>query len=296
MSDRTLRASLYFLGAVTVLYLLVTVLRDGDGGGETQDSGLAGVLAELDGEWLTRADLAGPGETIQLSKDGGLWTVNGFDADSAAVARFLRAVDEVEVRSVAATNPANHERMGVTAEGAWTMTIDGTTTVLLGNSGNRYRTFYARLPEADEVSLVEGDLRSAATRSLFDWRNKLMVRADTAAVMIVRVTRDGTTTAYERQDSVWTVDGEEVEGVTMRDLLQELAGLRASGFAPQDAVMPETPDRFVQALDAEGNEIASVHLAEQENNFRASSPASPYIFEIANFRADRIAPEPPGDG
>ena len=297
MSDRTLRASLYFLGAVTVLYLLVTLLGDGGGGdGRADDSGLAAVLAELDGGWLTRAELAGPDETIQLSKDGGVWTVNGLDADSAAIARFLRAVDETEVSSVAATNPANHERMGVTSESAWTMTIDGTTTVLLGNNGNRYRTFYARLPEADEVSLVEGDLRAAATRSLFDWRNKLMVRADTAAVMSVRVTRDGATTVYERQDSIWTVGGEEVEGVTMRDLLQELAGLRASGFAPQDAVMPDTPNRSVQALDADGNEIASVQLAEQEDNFRASSPASPYIFEIANFRADRIAPEPPGDG
>ena len=296
MSDRTLRASLYFLGAVTVLYLLVTVLRDEGGDGPADDSGLAAVLGELDGEWLTRVELAGPEETIELSKDGGVWTVNGFEADSAAIARFVRAVDEVEVRSVAATNPANHERMGVTAGSAWTMTVDGTVTVLLGNSGNRYRTFYARLPEGDEVSLVEGDLRSAATRSLFDWRNKVMVRADTAAIASVRVTRDGTTTVYERRDSVWTLEGEEVEGVKVRDMLQELSGLRASGFAPQDAVMPETPDRSVQALDADGNEIASVQLAEQESSFRAFSPASPYIFEIANFRADRIAPEPPGDG
>lgn len=296
MTDKTLRASLYFLGGVTVLYLLVTLLKGGDGDGPTDDSGLAAVLGELDGEWLTRVELAGPDDAIELSKDGGVWTVNGFEADSAAVARFLRAVDEVEVGSVAATNPANHERMGVTAGSAWTMTVDGTTTVLLGNSGNRYRTFYARLPETDEVSLVEGDLRSAATRSLFDWRNKVMVRADTAAVTSIRVTRDGTTSLYERRDSVWTVDGEEVEGAAVRDLLQELAGLRASGFAPQDADMPDTPDRSVVALDAEGSEVASVQLAEQESNFRASSPATPYIFEIANFRADRIAPEPPDDG
>ncbi len=296
MSDRTLRASLYFLGAVTALYLLVAVLRNGGGDGPAADSDLAEVLGGLDGGWLTGIELAGPEEVFELSKDGGVWTVNGFEADSAAIARFLRAVDEVEVRSVAATNPANHDRMGVTAESAWTATFDGAATVLLGNSGNRYRTFYARLPGADVVSLVEGDLRSAATRSLFDWRNKVMVRADTAAVMSVQVTRDGTTTVYERQDSVWTAGGEEVEGATVRDLLQELAGLRASAFAPQDAEMPDTPDRSVRALDADGNEVASVRLAEQETNFRASSPASPYIFEIANFRADRIAPEPPGDG
>ncbi len=296
MSDKTLRASLYFLGAVTVLYLLVTLAKDGDDGSPAADSDLAAVLAELDGGWLTRVELSGPGDAILLEKDGGVWTVNGFEADSGAIDRFLRAVDEVEVKSVAATNPANHERMGVTAEGAWTLTIDGTVTVLLGNSGNRYRSSYARLPEADEVNLIEGDLRAAAVRSLFDWRNKVMVRADTAAVTSIRVTRDGTTTVYERQDSTWTVDGEEVDRVKVRDLLQELSGLRASAFAPQDAEMPETPDRSVQALDADGNEIASVQLAEQEDNFRVLSPASPYIFEIANFRADRIAPEPPGEG
>ena len=296
MSDKTLRASLYFLGAVTVLYLLVTLAKDGDDGSPAADSDLAAVLAELDGGWLTRVELSGPGDAILLEKDGGVWTVNGFEADSGAIDRFLRAVDEVEVKSVAATNPANHERMGVTAEGAWTLTIDGTVTVLLGNSGNRYRSSYARLPEADEVNLIEGDLRAAAVRSLFDWRNKVMVRADTAAVTSIRVTRDGTTTVYERQDSTWTVDGEEVDRVKVRDLLQELSGLRASAFAPQDAEMPETPDRSVEALDADGNEIASVQLAEQEDNFRVLSPASPYIFEIANFRADRIAPEPPGEG
>ena len=296
MSDKTLRASLYFLGAVTVLYLLMTLAKGGDGGSPAADSDLGAVLAELDGSWLTRVELTGPGDAILLEKDGGVWTVNGFEADSGAIDRFLRAVDEVEVKSVAATNPANHERMGVTAEGAWTLTIDGTATVLLGNSGNRYRTAYARLPEADEVNLIEGDLRAAAVRSLFDWRNKVMVRADTAAVTSIRVTRDGTTTVYERQDSTWTVDGEEVDRVKVRDLLQELSGLRASAFAPQDAGMPETPDRSVQALDADGNEIASVQLAEEESNFRAFSPASPYIFEIPTFRADRIAPEPPGEG
>ena len=296
MSDKTLRASLYFLGAVTVLYLLVTLAKDGDDGSPAADSDLAAVLAELDGGWLTRVELSGPGDAILLEKDGGVWTVNGFEADSGAIDRFLRAVDEVEVKSVAATNPANHERMGVTAEGAWTLTIDGTVTVLLGNSGNRYRSSYARLPEADEVNLIEGDLRAAAVRSLFDWRNKVMVRADTAAVTSIRVTRDGTTTVYERQDSTWTVDGEEVDRVKVRDLLQELSGLRASAFAPQDAGMPETPDRSVQALDADGNEIASVQLTEEESNFRAFSPASPYIFEIPTFRADRIAPEPPGEG
>ena len=292
MSEKTLRASLYFLGSVTVLYLLITLA--GGRGAPAGDAGLAAAFDGIDGESLTRAELAGPRDTIRLEKDGDHWTVNGFEADSSAVNRFLRAVGEVEVASVAATNPANHGRLGVTADSAWAITA-GDVTVLLGKTGNRFRTAYARLPDADQVGVIEGDLRAAAARPLFDWRNKLILRTDTASVAGIRVARDGESVLYERQDSSWTADGAEADGTTVRNILQELAGLRASGFAPQDAEMPAEPDRTLQAMDAAGNEVASLSLAEQEGNFRVTSSASAYVFEVPTFRADRIAPAPPND-
>ena len=296
MSEKTLRACLYFLGAVTVLYFVITLGRGGAGGASAGDSDLAGAFAGIDGEALARVDLIGPRETIRLERAGDAWTVNGFDADSGAVARFLRALDEVEVGPVAAANPANHQRLGVSTDSAWTLTTDAGTTVLLGKTGNRFRTAYARLPDADQVSLIEGDLRAAAARSLFDWRDKVILSADTAAIASIHVAREGETVIYERGDLTWMVGGgAEADATTVRNILQELAGLRASGFAPQDAEMPEEPDRAVLALDANGNEIASLWLAEQESNFRVSASASPYIFEVPTFRADRVAPAPPDD-
>lgn len=296
MSEKSLRASIWFLGAVVALYLVARLAGGGGGGGaDTTDSDLAGAFADMDGESLSVVEIEGPEDTIRLERDGDAWTVNGFEADSSAVARFLRAIDEVEVAAVVATNPANHARLGVTADSAWALTADGAGTVLLGNAGNRFRTSYARLPDTDRVSLIEGDLRSAAARPLFDWRNKIVLQADTAAVASIHVTRDGRQVVYQRQDSTWATGDEEADATTIRNILQELAGLRASGFAPQDAEMPDEPDRIVQAMDAAGNEVAAVALVEEEANFRVSTPASPYIFEIPSFRADRIAPAPPDD-
>ncbi len=301
MSEKTLRACLYFLGAVTALYVVATLVGGGSGS-SADDSALATAFAGMDGETLTRADLAGPRDTIRLERTGDDWTVNGFRADSGAVARFLRALDEIEVGAVAAANPANHARLGVTTDSAWAVTTDGGTTVLVGKAGNRFRTAYARLPDSDRVSLIEGDLRGAAARPLFDWRDKMILRADTAAISSIRVTRDGETVTYERQDSSWTMGGgdagaddAEADATTVRNMLQELAGLRASGFAPQDAEMPEESDRTVLALDGDGNEVAFLSLAEQEGNFQVSSSGSPYVFEVPTFRADRIAPAPPDD-
>lgn len=296
MSEKTLRLALYSLAAVTVLYVAVTLLRGGGNGTQATDSALAEAFAEMAGESHTRFDIAGPRDTLRLEREVDGWTVNGFAADSGAVSRFLRAVEDVAIASVAATNPANHGRLGVTADSAWSLGAGDGPVVLLGKTGNRFRTAYVRLPDEDRVSLIEGDLRSAAARSLVDWRDKMILRLDTALVAGISVTRDGETAMYARQDSSWTSRGGEADATTVRNILQELANMRASGFAPQDVAMPDEPERMVVASDADGNELASLTLAEGDGNFHVSSADSPYIFEVPTFRANRVAPEPPDGG
>lgn len=296
MSEKTLRMALYSLVAVTALYVAVILLRGGGNGSVAADSALADAFGEMAGESQTHFDITGPRDTVRLARDVDGWTVNGFEADSGAVSRFLRAVDEVEIASVAATNPANHGRLGVTADSAWSLGAGDGPVVLLGKTGNRFRTAYARLPDEDLVSLIEGDLRAAAARPLLDWRDKMILRVDTANVAGITVVRDGETMVYERQDSSWTSGGDEADATTVRNILQELANMRASGFAPEDAELPAEPERAVVAVDDEGNELASLALSEGDGNFRVTSADSPHIFEIPTFRANRVAPGPPDEG
>lgn len=296
MSTKSLRASLYFLAAVAGLYLLATLLGGNGGASRPVDPDLNVALKGLGAAPHELFVIEGPSGSIRLEMSGGAWTANGFDADSSAVARLVRAAEDAEVLAVAGTNPANHGRFGVTADSAWSLSAGDGPVVLLGKGGPRFRTFYARLPEADMVSLIEGDLRSAAARPIAEWRDKVVLRADTAAVARIAVTRDGETVVYERQDSVWSADGDEAEAVTVRNILQELATLRAGGFAPEGAEMPETADLAVVATDAEGNELASLSLAEREGSYWLSSASSPYIVEIPTFRANRLAPVAPEEG
>lgn len=296
MSEKGLRASLCFLGAVVVLYFLVTLLGRGGDSPRTVDSDLAGALEELRAAPHDLFVIEGPSGAIRLETGGGTWTANGFEADSSAIDRLVRALEELVVVSVAGTNPANHGRFGVTPDSAWAIGAGEGPRVLLGKAGTRFRTAYARLPEGDVVSVIEGDLRSAAARPLADWRNKVVLRADTAAVARIVVTHGGETRLYEREDSAWTVNGDTAEAVTVNSLLQELATLRASGFAPEGSAMPEPADRTVVATDVDGNELAAISLAGQEGSYWLSSTNSPYIFEIPTFRANRLAPGGPEEG
>lgn len=296
MSNKTLRASLYFLGAVTALYVLVTLLRSDD---ERATSGVAAALASINGQQLTRIEFASPLNRFLLQKEGDGWTVNHYVADTAVVHRLLRAIDSAEVREVAAANPDHHLDLGITADSARKMVTDGGVTILFGkHARNRSRTGYVRLPDSDTVHFVYGDLRYSVGRTLFEWRNKVMLRVDTSAVAAVHVTRDGATTVYERRDSTWTVNGEEASARTVRntirDMLQELAEVRASGFVDED-FETEGEIGFVRALDADGNELASLSLSEGSGSHIGSTPASPYVFRMPRFRFDRIMPEPPGE-
>lgn len=293
MTRKTLRACIYSLVAVGALYLVVTLARGGGGGARSVDPGLAAALEEIAAGPHERFVIDGPEGAIRLELNADAWTANGFEADSSAVARLIRAVEETEVGAIAGTNPANHGRFGLTADSAWTFTAGDALPILLGKTGTRFRTAYARLPDSDPVSVVEGDLRSAAARPLVDWRDKIVARADTSAVVRIAVTHAGGTEVYERQDSVWMVGGGEAEAATVRAILQELASLRASGFAPEGSGMPEAADRSVVATDANGNELVSLAMAEQEGNFWLKSAASPYVFEIPIFRANRLAPGAP---
>ncbi len=209
----------------------------------------------------------------------------------------MRALEETEVASVAATNPENHGRLGLDTDSAWTLEVDDDAHLLLGKAGTRFRTAYARLPGEDVASLIQGDLRSAAARPLLDWRNKIVLRADTAAVAAIRVTRDGDETVFERRDSTWMVGDEEADETTVRNILQELSGLRATGFAPEADAAPSEADadRIVRATNADGEDVASLFLTGQEGSFLVATPASPYVFEVPTYRADRVAPGPPDD-
>ena len=299
MSSKTLRASLYFLGAVTALYVLVMLLT-GDREAVAPDSRLAAALAAIDTQRLTRVEFTHTSGDILLEKEGDDWTVNGYRTDTAVVQRFLRAIGDAEVQEVAATNPDNHEALDITPDSARKMVTSGGVTILFGKHARRPRTGFARMPDSDTVRYVRGDLRYTVGRNEFEWRDKVMLRADTSAVATLRVTRDGTTTSYERRDSIWSVNGEEADpgtvSSTIADMLRELAEMRASGFEPRDAERPEEPDRSLRALDEDGNELVSVLLVDNTVNYIASSPSTPYIFQVPKFRADRIAPEPPGEG
>jgi hypothetical protein len=305
MSEQSLKKILVTLAALVALWGVSALFSGRGGGGSSEaDGGVAAMLENLDAATIESVHINGPLATLTLERSAGAWTVNGYVADSVAVGRLWDALSGSEVSGVVATNPANHDRMGVSSDSAWTVELtrsEGeTSSILIGKNGPTYPSTYARLQDQDVVVVVTGDLRSAVARGVVAWRDKTILRTDTAAV--ARVVIDGSDGSYtlERPDGVWMVDGQVAPAIAVGNLMRELNLLVATGFV-EDAPPDEADPRRVTALDAAGDTLMTVLISGTESTRHARVRDSDVVFEIPSWRVDRIAPSvetllPTGDG
>lgn len=295
MSEQTLKRIFVALGVLVVLWALSALLSGRGGGGRPADLGVAAALEGLDATSIEAVRIQGPDQTVELARGGGAWTVDGYPADSVALARLWGALEGSIVGDVVATNPANHARMGLAADSTWTLDLTrvggGTSSLVVGKNGPTFPSTYARLPDEDAVVVVTGDLRAAITRRPDDWRDKTILRTDTAAVASVVIEAGGATYTVNRPDSVWMVDGELATASIMAELMRQMGRLLATGFVAEgDSIAEENPRRVV-ALDAAGDTLSVITLTGDESTRHVRVPGNDVVFEIPSWRVDQIAPD-----
>ena len=293
MSEQTLKQVFGALGILVVLWLGSVLLSGRGGGGLAPDGSLASLFERLDETTVDAVRIVGPSQAVALERSGGTWTVNGNPADSSAVTRLWSALSGAEVGGVVANNPANHERMGLSADSAWTVDFTladgGMASVVVGKAGPIFPSGFVRLPDQDAVVVVSGDFRPTVILGITQWRDKTILRVDTAAVARVVVETDEGIHVAERSDTTWSVDGEPANANTMRSVLDELANLVALGFVEDGEALEENPRRVI-ALGAEADTLGIVVVTGGSATRHARTPGSATVFEIPIFRADRITP------
>jgi hypothetical protein len=305
MSERALKQLVGALAVVVVLWLAVTLVsRAGDGSiGPSGD--LAAFFDGVSADAVSEVRILRPADTIVLSRVAEGWSVNGFRADSGSVARFFQTLEGAQAGNLVAANPANHDRMGVSADSARTLELEvgsQTRSLLFGGTGPRPSTIYARQPGADQVYLVEGALSSHLQRQLDDWRNRRMLAIDTGRVARIAVQRGDDAYTLVRGDSVWTfADGGAARESQVRSVLDELAGgLVASRFVADDDSLAARPQGgSTVAFSEQGDVLVEVTVGEGTGERWAMVAGDSVRYRLPAFRVDLIVPtlesvRPPG--
>jgi len=294
VSEKALKALLVTLGVVVVLWLAVTLLP-GRGGSAGAPGKMAAFFEGISPDAVTAVTIEGPGTHIELRREATGWSVNGYAADSSAVARFWTSVDSADLGDLVARNPANHARMGVAADSTHkvTFTLAGgdTRVLLVGKSGPRYPTVYVRLPDDDNVYLLDSDLRASVAKVLPDWRDKRIVAVDTARVRRLSIWLPGGGYEVVRSDSVWNVaGGGEADASTVRSMLGELRDLRGTGFVEVTDTLGPAGRRIV-ALNEAGDTLARLELGKGKGDVWVRTRGKDTVFRLPGWRVERLVPE-----
>lgn len=297
MSESALKRILVVVGVLVAAWLIVTLLRSPVGTGDGDPGPLADLVASLDPDRVQELRFVQPDDTIRLSRTDGVWSVNGHPADSARIARFWSDLAGARVTGPVARNPSNHPRLGVAADSATRMvarTAEGEeVTLLVGESGPSRPSAYVRLPDRDPVHVVHADLRGAAAREADAWRDRTVVRVDTSRVRRLVLSRPEGDVTLDRPDGLWVLDdGTPGDSAAVQGILGALAGLRATGFAPDTASL-DAAGRTLVALDRAEDTLTVLSLAEMEPAgalLRARD--DPTIYELTSYQVGRLFPEP----
>jgi hypothetical protein len=297
VSERMLKRLVAALGAVAAIWLVVFLVSNRSGDEAPEITGpIATFFEGVDSSSIAVARFIRAQDTVELRSVGGAWLVNGFRSDSGAVSRFFQTVEDTEAEAVAATNPSNHARMGVDADTAAAMEIEqngSTRRLLIGLEGPRNGTFYARIPDEDAVYLMDSGLRSYVFRGLDDWRNRRMLAIDTTQVRRITVERDGESATVVRTDSTWTfADGDPVNTRTVQAILNELGGgLVAARFVAETDSIGRLPAGGTTTAYAEsGDQLAAVTVGSGSGDRWAMAAGDSVRYRLPPFRVDLIVP------
>jgi hypothetical protein len=297
VSDRTLKRLLAALGAVAAVWLVVFLVSRGNGSEPAEITGpIATFFEGADSASLSAVRFLRSFDTLELRKVGETWEAGGFKSDSGAVSRFFQTLGDTEIEGIAATNPANHARMGLDADTAAAMELEqagATRRILIGLDGPRAGTLYARLPDEDVVYLLDSGIRSYVFRQLDDWRNRRMLAIDTARVRRLTVERDGQSATLVRADSVWTfADGSPANARPIQNILGELAGgLVASRFvAATDSIGMLPPGGSTVAYSESGEQLAAVTVGSGTGDRWGMAAGDSVRYRLPPFRVDLIVP------
>ncbi len=297
MSEKRLRALAYIVATLTLLWVVIALLPGGGGGGSAPPGTLSGFFRGVEAETVSTVRVVGPGggDSLELSRRLGEWTVNGYRADSGSVARFWDAMGKAEVRDLIGSNPENHPRFGLDPDSAWSLELvagEKARRLLIGKAGNRYGTAYVRLPEEDPVYLLHGGLRSSVTRDLEGWRNKRVASLDTAGVGRIEGEGEEGRFALVRVDSVWALEGVgPADAVPVRSLLGELARLDATGFFPGEGDLPPRGG-WLRALGPAGDTLLYLELGSGEGDRWVRAAGDSTTYKLSSWRAGRLMPNP----
>ena len=296
MKSRQVGFVLMALIAVGIAGLIVRVVSSG-----SNELVLSGLLP-LSQDVVDRVTISSGEKEAELIRIGGTWSVRRTPVFPPKLASLWTAVSDIDGAQLIATNPNNHERMGV-ADGQGTVVSfylgpSIQEQFIVGKWTDEVRLCYLRRSGTKEVHGIPCPLANVFDPDSDGWRNPVVAAIPRDEVESLTFTYPDEEFVLTISDGDWVVasDGEE-RSADLRQVDIVLTTIErlllASGFADDEAreLDFDSPDASVRIVTRQGASSPTTRLRFLERDdisYYVNTPAQSTVFILDKRIADGL--------
>jgi hypothetical protein len=193
-------------------------------------------------------------QELVLIRDGFVWKVDNFLADTAMVTQLVEGLIQPETVQVVAEHSSSHEKLGF-LEPPVTLTLgfgEEQKTLLVGNFSGTGR--YVRFEDSEVVYLIEALPYAMASTSINDWVDKMLLGLDEKDIMKIRMTQGRKVITLSQQEGKWYQEGDDqaLDANLLGPKLAALTSLRANELAGDQEMTVRAPNLIITLTTTNG--------------------------------------------
>jgi hypothetical protein len=242
---------------------------------------------------------------LAFSKANGEWRLTApIDArgDFSAIEGLLSRLQSAQMRSVVEENATNLKQYGLEPpEATVTVSAGSARAGLAFGSKNAEGLIHVRDVSKSQVVAVPADLLADFEKTAADFRRKDVFEFRAFNLDTLEITRNGTTTAFERLKGkgkdgadAWrnVTAGKELDAAKFEAFLTKLSGLRAQSFAgAADKTGLDAPALTVKATFDDKKKTETVRIGRVGTDAFASRPDEPGAMKLDGPALDEMLKE-----
>lgn len=233
---------------------------------------------------LTAISMTQGDSSVSITKENGVWMVDGYPADTQRLKKLLDAINDQTFMNKVSDNPDNFANYAVATPSAVLLQLSPPdTTITIGKYGTLSMTYYERFDEKS-VYLYQGDLKNMVNANAYAWIDRVVV--STESDKITKITVSGTKDITLTKDiSGWT---KEQNGKTSSVDTDTVAK-----FFPQIAELSATDVNKNNAKGRGTTYTITIYTGDNQISFTAQkSDSSNYVVTRSSDSVELIASSP----
>lgn len=237
-------------------------------------------LLTFDSEKLSRVELTGKKQTIELARSKDQWQIlkpKPLRADQSAVEDLVRSLGDAKMELSATED----EKKDVSAFNSGTPVATAKLTDVAGTAELEVRKnkddYYAKSSAAAGVYKVLSSVGTSMDKGVDDFRNKKLFDFGWADPEKIDIHDGAKSTSLTRSGSDWWSSGVKMDEGNVGTLLADVRGLTATKF-PDNGFT--TPSIEITVTSDSGKRVEKVQIAKNADRYVAKRENEPALYEL----------------